>query len=219
MTPARTCHEFGDASAVFDRLRRLGAATIHEALGRVGAVDPAVKPLDPRTRLVGPAFTVDAAPADNLAVQQAVTLARPGDVLVIDAKGYLDAGLWGDVLTHYALRAGIAGIVVDGAVRDSHEIIRLGFPVFTRGTCIKGTDKHNPGRINVPVMFAGTPVSPGDIIVGDCDGIMVVPAAELDRAVTLGELRAAEENHMRERITAGARLIDLLGLPDRRSAR
>jgi 4-hydroxy-4-methyl-2-oxoglutarate aldolase len=91
--------------------------------------------------------------------------------------------------------------------------------VFTRGICIKGTDKHNPGRINVPLMFAGTPVSPGDIILGDCDGIMVVPAAELDRAVALGERRAAKENQMREQITAGARLIDLLGLPDRRPAR
>jgi len=208
-----------DATAAFDQLRLLGAATIHEALGRIGAVDPAIKPLDPRTCLVGPAFTVDTAPADNLAVQQAVTLAQPGDVLVIDAKGYLDAGLWGDVLTHYAQRAGIAGIVVDGAVRDSTEIVQLGFPVFTRGICIKGTDKHNPGRINVPLMFAGTPVSPGDIILGDCDGIMVVPAAELDRAVALGERRAAKENHMREQITAGARLIDLLGLPDRRPAR
>lgn len=208
-----------DITAAFDQLRRLGAATIHEALGRAGAVDPAIKPLDPGTCLVGRALTVDTAPADNLAVQQAVTLAQPGDVLVIDAKGYLDAGLWGDVLTHYAQHVGIAGIVVDGAVRDSNEIVRLGFPVFTRGICIRGTDKRNPGRINVPLVFAGTPVAPGDVIVGDCDGITVVPAADLDRAVTLGEQRAAKENLMREQIAADARLIDLLGLPDRQPAR
>ena len=203
-----------DIAAAFDGLRRLGAATIHEALGRVGAICPAIKPLDPDTGLVGPALTIDAAPADNLAVQHAMSSARPGDVLVIDAKGYLDAGLWGDVLTHYAQHIGVAGIVVDGAVRDSRELIRMRFPVFTRGICLKGTDKHNPGRINVPILLAGTPINPGDILLGDADGLTVIPAADLHRAIELGRQRQAKEHRMRQEITHGARLIDLMGLPE-----
>ncbi|HEY5854839.1 MAG TPA: 4-carboxy-4-hydroxy-2-oxoadipate aldolase/oxaloacetate decarboxylase [Aldersonia sp.] len=195
-----------------DRLRAYGAATVHEAVGRLGAIDPAIKPLDPTTTLVGTAFTVDCAPADNLAVQRAVDLADPGDVLVIDAKGYLDAGLWGDLLTRYAQHRGVAGIVVDGAVRDSRDIIGMRFPVFTRGLCIKGTDKLNPGRINVPLVFGGVRIEPGDIVIGDADGLTVVPAGDVDTALAAAAQRQAKEDRLRVAIDAGESLLDLMGL-------
>ena len=129
----------------FDRLRALGAATVYEAQGAKGALDSGIKPLDPRSRLVGPALTVDTRPADNLMLHYALLKARPGDVLVVDAKGFLEAGPWGDVLTTAAIKAGIAGLVIHGAVRDASAIVEMGFPVFCRGLSIKGTGKNQPG--------------------------------------------------------------------------
>jgi 4-hydroxy-4-methyl-2-oxoglutarate aldolase len=178
-------------------------------------MDSAIKPLDARVRVAGPAFTVDSAPADNLMIQYAVSIARPGDVLVVDAKGFAEAGAWGDVLSLYAQRVGIAGLVIDGGVRDSQEIIAMGFPVFSRSLSIKGTGKFHPGRVNVPVICAGVTVHPGDIIVGDADGVVVVPAADLHRAVQLAEEREAKEDAIRTELMRGASLVDLMGLRER----
>lgn len=208
----------GDANGddeLIERLRELGAATVHEALGRVGALDPGIRPLDPSVSVAGRAFTVDAAPADNLAVQRAADAAGPGDVIVVDSKGYLDAGAWGDVLTLFAQKRGIVGLVIDGAVRDSRQIIEMGFPVFARGVCIKGTDKVNPGRLGVPVMIGGVSVDPGDVVVGDADGLTVVPASDLGRAVDLAQERDAKEERMRAALSGGASLLDLMGLRGR----
>lgn len=206
-----------DLSAI-DRLRESGAATVHEALGRIGAMDSAIKPLDPTMRVAGRALTVDAAPADNLMIQYAVSIARPGDVLVIDAKAYTEAGPWGDVLTLYAQQIGLAGLVIDGSVRDSRDIVTMGFPVFSRGVCIKGTEKRQPGGVNTPIHCGGTRVNPGDIIVGDADGVTVVPASELDRAVSLACAREDKEDALREQLRSGASLVDLMGLRSRLDA-
>ena len=128
-------------------LRDLGAATVHEAQGGRGAVCSAIKPIDRHSRLAGRALTVDAAPADNLVIHLALQQARSGDVLVIDAKGYLEAGPWGDVLTEAAMVRGVAGLVIDGAVRDAASIEAMKFPVFCRGLSIKGTGKNQPGKV------------------------------------------------------------------------
>lgn len=146
------------------RLAELGAATLHEANGQTGALDSGLCPLDPTTALAGRAVTVDLPPADNWYVHLALLEAGPGDVLVIDAKGYREAGPWGDVLTCAAQHRGIAGLVIDGAVRDSRDIVATGFPVFARGLSIKGTTKAVPGRINVPVRVGGVIVEPGDVV-------------------------------------------------------
>lgn len=200
-----------DVSAL-DRLREHGAATVHEALGRIGAMDPALKPLDPSMRVAGRALTVDCPPGDNLAVQYATSIAQPGDVLVVDAKAFCDAGPWGDILTQYAQRRGVAGLVIDGAVRDSRDIVDLGFPTFSRAVCIKGTDKFNPGRVNVPVTCGGVLVTPGDVVVGDADGLTVVPADRVSEAVRLADAREQKEAEFRAALDRGESLLDLMGL-------
>lgn len=194
------------------RLGALGAATIYEAQGQRGSIDPAIKPLDSSSVLVGRALTVDVGPGDNLMLHAALAHAQPGDVLVADAHGYLGAGAWGDVLATAAKHRGIAGLVIDGAVRDAAELSDMKFPVFARGLCIRGTTKTYRGSIGEPVSIAGTVVHRGDIIVGDRDGLVVVPADELDESLRLAQLREDKETDYRRRIAEGASTVELLGL-------
>ncbi|SFC57566.1 4-hydroxy-4-methyl-2-oxoglutarate aldolase [Cupriavidus sp. OV038] len=195
-----------------DQLKRLGTATIHEAQGQRGAVDPRIAPLDPTMRLAGPALTVDIRPGDNLMIHYALTKARPGDVLVVDAKAFVDAGPWGDVLTFAAQQIGIAGLVIDGAVRDASQIVEMGFPVFCRGLSIRGTNKHQPGKLNLPLILGGAAVRPGDIVVGDRDGLVIVAADEVPEVIAASAAREQKEAQMRERLAQGATMVELLGL-------
>ncbi|MDB5843438.1 MAG: 4-hydroxy-4-methyl-2-oxoglutarate aldolase [Polaromonas sp.] len=195
-----------------ETLRQLGAATVYEAQGAKGALDNGMKPIDPATRLAGPAFTVDCRPADNLMLHYAVQKARPGDVLVVDAKAFMEAGPWGDVLTIQAMKLGIAGLVISGCVRDANLIIELGFPVFCRGLSIKGTGKNQPGKVNVPITIGDVLIHPGDIIVGDRDGLVVVPRDEVDSVIASSLAREEKEAGQRKAIEAGALTADLLGL-------
>jgi len=195
-------------------LRQLGAATVYEAQGAKGALDHGIKPIDPTVRLAGPAFTVDCRPADNLMLHYAVQKARPGDVLVVDAKAFMEAGPWGDVLTLQAMQVGIAGLLINGCVRDANLIIELGFPVFCRGLSIKGTGKFQPGRINVPVSIGDTIVHPGDYIVGDRDGVAVIPRNELEQTISRSLAREEKEAGQRKAIEQGVFTTELLGLTD-----
>lgn len=201
-----------DQIEAMSKLRAFSSATVHEALGRIGAMDHAIKPLDPRQSIVGCAFTVDSAPGDNLTIHYGASLAQPGDVLVVDAKQFTAAGPWGDILSLYAMKKGIAGLVIDGAVRDSRAIVEMGFPVFCRDVCINGTDKVNLGRVNEPVVCGGATVRPGDVIVGDADGVTVVPPELLCHACEASGKREQAENDLRTAVEAGASLIDLLNL-------
>ena len=194
------------------QLRDLGAATVYEAQGAKGALDSGMKPIDPTSRLAGPALTVDARPGDNLVLHYAVQKARPGDVLVVDAKGFMEAGPWGDVLTLQAMKLGIAGLVVNGCVRDANLIIGLGFPVFCRGLSIKGTGKNQPGKVNVPVTIGDVWINPGDIIVGDRDGLVVVAQNEVEMAIASSLAREEKEARQREAIDHGASTAELLNL-------
>lgn len=194
------------------QLRDLGAATIYEAQGAKGALDHGLKPIDPTVRLAGPALTVDCRPADNLMLHYAVQKARPGDVLVVDAKGFMEAGPWGDVLTLQAMQLGIAGLLIHGCVRDANLIIELGFPVFCRGLSIKGTGKNQPGRVNVPIVIGDVPIHPGDIIVGDRDGVVVVAQDDVADAIAASLVREEKEAAQRRAIAEGAFTADLLGL-------
>ncbi|PKW18224.1 4-carboxy-4-hydroxy-2-oxoadipate aldolase/oxaloacetate decarboxylase [Saccharopolyspora spinosa] len=194
------------------RLKELGAATVHEAQGGTGALDSAVKPLHPAMAVAGPALTVDCKPADNLAIQHAVTLARPGDVLVVDAKAFLEAGPWGDILTLYAQQVGITGLVIDGSVRDSQAIVDMGFPVFCRGICIKGTGKNQPGKVNETIICGGVTINPGDVVVGDADGVVVVPAGDVEWVIELSEAREQKEARFRTALRDGQSLVELMSL-------
>ena len=198
--------------AMYEELRSLGAATVYEAQGAKGALDSGIKPIDPASRLVGPALTVDTRPADNLMLHYALLKARPGDVLVVDAKGFFEAGPWGDVLTAAAMKVGVAGLVINGAVRDASAIVEMGFPSFCRGLSIKSTGKVQPGKVNVPVCIGDVVIRPGDIVVGDRDGVVVVAPEEVASVLASARAREAKESEFRSAIEKGASTAELLGL-------
>ncbi|SFU10414.1 4-carboxy-4-hydroxy-2-oxoadipate aldolase/oxaloacetate decarboxylase [Arthrobacter sp. ov118] len=193
-------------------LLRLGTATVYEAQGQRGSIASEIRPIDPGMKLVGTALTVDTSPADNLMFHQAILMAKPGDILVVDAKGFTNAGPWGDILTLAAQRAGIAGLVIDGSIRDSEAIIEAGFPVFARGISIRGTTKVDPGRIGSPINLAGTQVETGDVIIGDRDGLVLVKANEVPATLASAEAREAKEEDYRRQIAEGVSTVELLGL-------
>lgn len=201
-------------SEQIEQLRNLGAATVYEAQGAKGALESGIKPIDPTSRLAGPAVTLDIRPADNLMLHYALLKAKPGDVLVVDAKGFVEAGPWGDVLTHAAQKVGIAGLVINGAVRDASQIIEMGFPVFCRGLSIKGTAKNQPGKVDVPICIGDTMIHPGDVIVGDRDGVVVVPHGEIEAVLRSASMREEKENAFRQEIDRGRTTVELLGLTD-----
>ena len=185
---------------------------VYEAQGAAGALDSGIKPIDPNSVVAGPALTVDTRPADNLMLHFALLKARPGDVLVVDAKGFLEAGPWGDVLTLAAMKAGIAGLVINGAVRDACAIVSMGFPVFCRGLSIKGTGKNQPGKVNVPIAIGDVIINPGDIIVGDRDGVAVVAADQVDQVIAASLARERKEDELRAGIEQGRTTVELMGL-------
>lgn len=193
-------------------LRDISPPTLHEAMGKRGAMPTPIKPLYAGMRVCGPALTVACPPGDNLVIHYAVTLAEPGDVLVVDYAGYTEAGPWGDVLTTAAQGRGVAGLVIDGCVRDALAIRAAGFPVFARGTNMKGTTKSLPGEVNQPILCAGVPVAPGDIVVGDDDGVVVVPKEHAGGVLAAAREREAKEEQLRERLRAGKTTVELLNL-------
>lgn len=200
-------------AALLDAYRTQAAATLHEAMGKRGAMSFPIKPLYAGMKVCGPALTVRCAPGDNLMVHAAMSLIEPGDVLVVDFHGNTEAGPWGDVLTAAAQARGVAGLVIDGCVRDAALIRQMGFPVFARGTNMKGTTKMVPaGDVNVPIVCGSVPVQPGDIVVGDDDGVVVVPQAEAAEVLEKARARDRLEDEMVARIRAGETTVQVLGL-------
>ena len=197
---------------VVNTLAGFGTATLHEVLGQKGAMPFAIKPIYPGMRVCGAALTVDCRPGDNLAIHAAVEVAQPGDVLVVDYKGYVESGPFGDVLATACMKAGIRGMVIDGCVRDGSTLREMGFPVFGRGLSMKGTTKAQPGSAGVPIICAGVAVAPGDAIVGDDDGVVVIPRDAIAATAKAAQEREDKEAAMREKLKAGATTIDLLGL-------
>jgi 4-hydroxy-4-methyl-2-oxoglutarate aldolase len=199
-------------SSLRDELMELGSASLHEARGQLGAMNHSIKPIDPSMRFAGRALTVQAYPGDNLVVHYAITKASPGDVLVVDAQEFMEGGLWGDVLSEAALQAGIVGVVVNGAVRDSGTICALGLPVFSRGLSIKGTAKRQAGKVGIDIICAGTTVRQGDVVVGDRDGVVVVPSCDLERVMDAARARVLYEEKLRDGLRKGRTTVDLMNL-------
>ncbi|WP_460464335.1 4-carboxy-4-hydroxy-2-oxoadipate aldolase/oxaloacetate decarboxylase [Arthrobacter pigmenti] len=199
-------------SDTLEALQALGSATVHEAQGKTGALSSAIKPLDAASKICGPAVTVRTRPGDNLALHLAVLECRPGDVLVVDAFGYVEAGAWGDILTHAAQYRGIAGLVINGAVRDVDPIKNLGFPVFAKATSIKGTAKADPGTIGQTISIDGVEINTGDIVVADCDGVVIVPADTEEEARRKAQEREDTEAQYIEQIKAGITTMALYSL-------
>jgi 4-hydroxy-4-methyl-2-oxoglutarate aldolase len=197
-----------DARAV-DALA-LGAATLGESGAR--RMHPRVKPAWPGARVAGPAFTVRCSPGDNLAIHVAVTRAPAGSVLVADMSGERDFGYWGEVLTTAAETRGIAGLVIDACVRDADALAAHGFPVFSTGLALTGASKTRPGAIDRPVHVGDVAVEPGDWIVADVDGVVVLPASELEAVLAAGHTRADKESALFDALRAGATTVEALGL-------
>jgi 4-hydroxy-4-methyl-2-oxoglutarate aldolase len=198
-------------------IRRLGAAgvaTVHEAQGRSGLVRPYVRPIYPAARLAGSAVTVLCGPGDNLMIHAAIAVVQPGDVLVITTFSESTDGMFGELLAESCRAHGVAGAVIDAGVRDTAEITALGFPVWSKAVSAQGTSKTIAGSVNVPVVCAGASVSPGDVIIGDADGVVVVPRDTVAAVVTAVDERLAKEERTRIRLKAGELGLDIYGLRD-----
>ena len=203
-------------SALIARAAEFGVADLHGALGvvagRMCLMSPMMRPIASGQRLCGPAITAWNYPGDNLAIHAALNTAQAGDVLVFTNGGGHQGALWGDVACGFAVKKGVAGAVVHGAVRDTDAVRDLGFPVWSTHISVEQPDKRGPAAVNVPVVVDGVLVEPGDIVAADADGVVVIPRALLARTVEGAEARAANEVKVRARIAAGELPLDILGL-------
>lgn len=196
-------------------LKDFSAATLYEASGRQGMLDPSLRPVWHGARLFGPARCVRCKTGDNLALHRALAVADAGDVLVVTTGQDLHHGAWGEVMTEAARARGIAGLVTDGAVRDVEAIERLRFPVFAASIAVGGCDKHDSGTIDEPIDINGVPVRPGDIIVADADGVVAVTTDRAASVARAAEARETYERELIEKIRTGLTTYDLLGLAGR----
>lgn len=189
--------------AICKELLAYGSAVVFDSQGRSGALASRIKPLDRDMKVAGPAFTCVCEPGDNLTLHAALKMAQPGDVLVCDAMGATEQGMFGDVMASCGLGRGLAGLVTDGGVRDRLTIIDVGFPVFAANVCMKGTVKEVLGPINQPVTLGGVLVRPGDLIVGDEDGVVVIAAENADTVLEACRKRAAKEAKLVDAFSGG----------------
>lgn len=199
-------------SVLVEAFAKQESATVYEAAGQVGMMDPAIKPVYPEANVCGTAVTVKCHPGDNLMLHKAVTVAKPGDVLVATIGKHTEAGAWGEILATAAMARGIVGLVIDGAVRDSEAMKSLDFPVFARGLAIGATMKRNIGTINHPLVCGNVLVNPGDIILGDADGVVVIAREDAQAILEASQARVAKEDDVMAKIRAGSTTLQLLGL-------
>ncbi|WP_312222713.1 4-carboxy-4-hydroxy-2-oxoadipate aldolase/oxaloacetate decarboxylase [Rhizobium rhizoryzae] len=195
-----------------EALAKFSPATIHEAQGRRGALSSRLKPVDYRMKLCGPAFTVKSSPRDNIMLQLAINYARPGDIIVVSAGEYEEAGSFGDVLANACLAKGIGGLVTDTGVRDTLQLRELGLPVFSLSTCIKGTVKETLGTTNDSIIVGGEIIHPGDVIVGDADGLVVVRRDEVADVAKLSQAREDAEAGYIAAYKAGKSVVEVSNL-------
>jgi 4-hydroxy-4-methyl-2-oxoglutarate aldolase len=188
-------------------------ATVYEAAGQKGMVDPSIRPAWPGARLCGVVRTVSCPPGDNLMLHHAVATAAPGVILVATIDNHVQAGAWGEVLTTAALARGVAGLAIDGAVRDIEAIRELRFPVFSRGLAIGATTKKRFGKLDVPIQFGGVTVRPGDILLGDGDGLAVIDQDRADEIYQAALARYNRERALIDQLRSGKTTLELLGLP------
>jgi regulator of RNase E activity RraA len=179
------------------------AAILADVNGRRGALNGRIRPVNNRMKVAGTAFTVEVRPGDNLMIHAAISLARPGDVLVIDGKGDLGAALMGTIMMTACKQLGLAGVVIDGAARDTLEIEEMGFPVFAAGTNPNGPTKNVPGRIGHPVSVGGVTVRSGDFVLGDADGVVVIEREQIAGLIPQAKKKVADEAARIEAIKKG----------------
>lgn len=201
-------------ATVLERARKLSTATVHEALSgkgeKRGHLPPRIRRIGSQN-LCGTAFTVSCAAGSNINLHRALTVAAPDDILVATCEDAPDHGYWGEVMAVAAIARGIAGLVIDGGVRDTARMDELGFPVFAQGACIKGTGKTAGGALGAPLIVGETTVMPGDLVLGDADGIVIVPQAEISDAIAQSEARDRAEEEIFQALRAGRSTLDIYG--------
>ncbi|NMA17839.1 MAG: 4-carboxy-4-hydroxy-2-oxoadipate aldolase/oxaloacetate decarboxylase [Clostridiaceae bacterium] len=194
---------------ILEQYANLSSATIHEAMGRSGALDPKIKPLDRHMFAFGTALTVQCHEGDNIMLIKAISMAKPGDFIVVDMGSAEHMGPFGEVLAVECLTKKIAGLVLNCSIRDSNAIIDLGLPVFAAGISIRGTSKAVLGSVNHPIVCGGVYVRSGDLVVGDADGVVVVPYERAEEVLYAGLKRDRDEAVTMERLRNGESLFDL----------
>jgi 4-hydroxy-4-methyl-2-oxoglutarate aldolase len=195
--------------AAVEKLSRYGVATIHEAMGRVGLMQPYMRPIYAGARICGTAVTVLLQPGDNWMLHVAAEQIQPGDVVVAACTVDNTDGFFGDLLATSFRAHGARGLIIDGGVRDVTDLTEMQFPVFSRAISARGTVKATLGSVNIPVVCAGTTVNPGDVVVADMDGVVIVPARIAHQAADAAEAREANEADKREKLAAGVLGLDI----------
>ena len=188
---------------LIEQFRGLPAANVGDVMFRMTAAGPTLRPMHRGGQLLGPALTVKTRPGDNLLIHKAIDMAEPGDVVVVDAGGDLTNAVVGELMVAHAVKRGLDGFVINGAIRDAASIRSRDFPVFAAGVTLRGPYKDGPGEINLPVAIEGMVVAPGDLVLGDDDGVLCVPFDDVETVLTAALAKqAAEEKQMAE-ILAG----------------